>query len=396
MYKRQPLYAEKVDMNRVKDFLSKSTNGNSLTHLVYLGDKKIFWALNGTAMIPYTKFNDKIIVLSDPVVPRENLSDCIQEFQKYLDTYGYKASFLQVAEENLSIYHDNGYYFFKLGEEAVVNLETFNLIGSKKSSFRNLLRRFEKDGYSFSVMEAPHTEEFIEKIKSISDEWLGGRKEKSFSMGWFNEAYLQKGPIAILRDNNKNEIIAFVSLMYCYDNKSMAIDLMRFRKKVPNSTMEFLLLSIILYCQEKGFKKFNLGEAPLSNVGLTPGSHLLEKFARLVYNYGQVFYSFSGLRRFKQKFGPTWEAKYLAYSSFLSLPDILIDSSVMTSRVPKYIENTILDDDLDAEKLDLKRQAKTQNIEHTLENKLSSDTKVDSQTLKDSKESKINSKNNEN
>ena len=68
----------------------------------------------------------------------------------------------------------------------------------------------------------------------------------------------------------------------------------------------------------------------------------------------------------------------------------------MTSRVPKYIENTILDDDLDAEKLDLKRQAKTQNIEHTLENKLSSDTKVDSQTLKDSKESKINSKNNEN
>ena len=215
-------------------------------------------------------------------------------------------------------------------------------------------------------------------------------------MGWFNEAYLQKGPIAILRDNNKNEIIAFVSLMYCYDNKSMAIDLMRFRKKVPNSTMEFLLLSIILYCQEKGFKKFNLGEAPLSNVGLTPGSHLLEKFARLVYNYGQVFYSFSGLRRFKQKFGPTWEAKYLAYSSFLSLPDILIDSSVMTSRVPKYIENTILDDDLDAEKLDLKRQAKTQNIEHTLENKLSSDTKVDSQTLKDSKESKINSKNNEN
>lgn len=395
-----PLYAEKVDMNRVKDFLSKSTNGNSLTHLVYLGDKKIFWALNGTAMIPYTKFNDKIIVLSDPVVPRENLSDCIQEFQKYLDTYGYKASFLQVAEENLSIYHDNGYYFFKLGEEAVVNLETFNLIGSKKSSFRNLLRRFEKDGYSFSVMEAPHTEEFIEKIKSISDEWLGGRKEKSFSMGWFNEAYLQKGPIAILRDNNKNEIIAFVSLMYCYDNKSMAIDLMRFRKKVPNSTMEFLLLSIILYCQEKGFKKFNLGEAPLSNVGLTPGSHLLEKFARLVYNYGQVFYSFSGLRRFKQKFGPTWEAKYLAYSSFLSLPDILIDSSVMTSRVPKYIENTILDDDLDAEKLDLKRQEKIQNMEHTLENKLSSDAKVDSQTLKDSKhidkESKINSLNNEN
>lgn len=351
-----PIYSAKVDMNKVKEFLSNTKSGNSLTHLVYLGDKKIFWGLNGTAMIPFTKFNDKIIVLSDPVVPREKLSDCIQEFQKYLDTYGYKASFLQVAEENLSIYHDNGYYFFKLGEEAVVNLETFNLVGSKKSSFRNLLRRFAKDGYSFSVVEPPHTKDVIEKIKNISDQWLGSRKEKSFSMGWFNEAYLEKGPIAILKDDNKDEIIAFVSLMNCYDGKSMAIDLMRFKKKVPNSTMEFLLLSIILYCQDKGYKRFNLGEAPLSNVGLTPGSHLIEKFARLVYNYGQVFYSFSGLRRFKQKFGPEWEAKYLAYSSFLSLPDILIDSSVMTSRVPKDIEKFVMDDDLDEEKLKIKRE----------------------------------------
>ncbi|MDO4534357.1 MAG: phosphatidylglycerol lysyltransferase domain-containing protein [Clostridium perfringens] len=343
-----PIYSEKVDMNRVKEFLSETNNGNSLTHLTYLGDKKVYWALNGEAMIPYAKFNDKIIVLSDPIVPRERLSDCIQEFQKYLDIYGYKASFLQIAEENLSIYHDNGYYFFKLGEEAVVNLETFNLVGSKKSSFRNILRRFEKDGYSFEIIEPPYTKEFLEKIKNISDEWLGGRKEKSFSIGWFNEAYLKKAPIAILKDNNKDEIIAFVSLMYCYDGKSIAIDLMRFRKKVPNSTMEFLFLSIILYFQAKGYKRFNLGEAPLSSVGLTPGSHLLEKFARLLYNYGQVFYSFSGLRRFKQKFKPEWEAKYLAYSSFLSLPDILIDMSVMTSRVPKDVANYIIDSDLDS------------------------------------------------
>ncbi len=362
-----PIYSEKVDMNKVKEFLTKTTSGNSLTHLTYLGDKKVYWALNGEAMIPYTKFNDKIVVLSDPVVPRERLSDCIQEFQSYLDIYGYKASFLQVAEENLSIYHDNGYYFFKLGEEAVVNLETFNLVGSKMSSFRNILRRFEKDGYSFEIINPPYTKEFLEKLKNISDEWLGGRKEKSFSIGWFNEAYLKKAPIAILKYNNTDEIIAFVSLMYCYDGKSIAIDLMRFRKKVPNSTMEFLFLNIILYFQEKGYKRFNLGEAPLSSVGLTPGSHLLEKFARLIYNYGQVFYSFSGLRRFKQKFKPEWEAKYLAYSSFLSLPDILIDTSVMTSRVPKDVENYIIDYDL-SHNSDFHETKVTEHKEKTLVN----------------------------
>lgn len=321
---------ESIDRNRLSEFLNNTTYGNALTHLTYLGDKDLFWALDGTALVPYTKHKDKIIVLGDPIVGRDKLSQCIQEFQSFLDDYGYKPSFYQVDEDNLSIYHDNGYYFFKLGEEAVVDLETFNLIGSKKSSFRNILRRFEKDGFRFEVIEPPFTAEFIQQLKVVSDEWLGDRKEKGFSMGWFDQEYLQRAPIAILRDLD-DEIIAFISIMYSYDGESVAIDLMRLRKNVPNSTMEYLMLSLILYFKGKAYKRFNLGEAPLSNVGFTPNSHLQEKVARLIYNYGQVFYSFVGLRKYKEKFSPQWEPRYLAYSSFFSLPDILMDCIIVSS-----------------------------------------------------------------
>ncbi|MGL5314984.1 MAG: phosphatidylglycerol lysyltransferase domain-containing protein [Peptostreptococcaceae bacterium] len=328
---KDSLYNNGVDTDMVSEFLGNSNCGDALTHLVYLGDKNIFWALDGKAMIIYSKFKDKIFVLGNPVVERENLSSCIQEFQQFLDLYGYKPTFFQIDENNLPIYHDNGYYFFKLGEEAVVDLEEFNLVGSKKSSFRNTLRRFEKEGYCFEVVNQPFNKDFLDELKVISKEWLGSKKEKGFSMGWFDEEYLQKAPIAIVKNKNNNEIIAFISIMYNYDGESVSIDLMRHKKEIPNSTMEYIILNSILYFKEAGYKKFNLGEAPLSNVGFNQNSHNQEKIARLVYNYGQVFYSFTGLRKFKQKFGPNWEPRYLAYSNFMKLPEILLDSSRMVS-----------------------------------------------------------------
>ena len=338
---KDAIYNQGIDIDRIDEFLNNTNCGDALTHLVYLGDKNIFWSLDGNAMIIYSKFKDKIIVLGNPVVERQHLGECIQEFQSFLDIYGYKPTFFQIDEKNLPIYHDNGYYFFKLGEEAVIDLEEFNLVGSKKSSFRNILKRFEKDGYSFEVINPIFNEEFIGELKDVSDEWIGDRKEKGFSMGWFDKEYLQKAPIAIVRNNNTDKIIAFIYMMYNYDGKSVSMDLMRSKKETPNSTMEYIILSSILYFKEAGYKYFNLGEAPLSNVGFTQSSHVQEKIARLVYNYGQVFYSFTGLRNFKQKFGPKWEPRYLAYSKFLELPEILLDSSIIVSSSKKnnFIKN---------------------------------------------------------
>ena len=40
----------------------------------------------------------------------------------------------------------------------------------------------------------------ISEIKLISDIWLEKRKEKGFSLGFFNEDYIQSSPIAIFKN----------------------------------------------------------------------------------------------------------------------------------------------------------------------------------------------------
>ena len=329
-----PLY-EAPDFERLSRFL-EDQKGDALSHLLFLGDKNLFWAAEGKIVIPYAKYRDLIVVLGDPVGEQDSLSAAIQEFQNFLDKYGYEAAFYEVTDRNFKAYHENGYYFFKLGEEAIVDLEAFSLAGVSKRNQRHTINSFRKKGYSFEIIDPPFDEGFFAQCREISEEWLGGRREKGFSMGWHDEEYLQRSPIATLRDPD-GELLAFVSLMPSYDgNLSMSTDLMRLRKEVPHGTMDFIFLSLIQYLQENNFKYFNLGMAPLSNVGISPYSHSKEKIARLAFTYGKFFYSFEGLRKYKEKYDPVWRPRYLAYPQLISLPATLLQISMLVSSGSKH------------------------------------------------------------
>jgi phosphatidylglycerol lysyltransferase len=56
---------------------------------------------------------------------------------------------------------------------------------------------------------------------------------------------------------------------------------------------------------------------------LAPSWH---RVARLLFEHGESFYNFRGLRSFKAKFDPVWEPRYLAatggVASLLTLTDV--------------------------------------------------------------------------
>jgi phosphatidylglycerol lysyltransferase len=57
----------------------------------------------------------------------------------------------------------------------------------------------------------------------------------------------------------------------------------------------------------------------------------LERAARLLFLFGEHFYNFRGLRRFKEKFHPRWEPRYLAVPAEWQVPRVLIDAAAITS-----------------------------------------------------------------
>ncbi|PFO04817.1 lysylphosphatidylglycerol synthetase [Bacillus sp. AFS076308] len=307
-------------------------SGKVLSHLIFLHDKYIFWNSKRDVLISFQKYADKLIILGDPVGEKQDFSNAIEEFQEAADLYGYTPVFYQVSDDMLPYLHGHGFAFFKLGEEAFVDLKTFTLKGNKMQGLRALKNKFNGEQYYFEMLKPPYTNVIMEELRKISDEWLLGRKEKGFSLGYFNEDYLNRAPIAIVKDK-EDHILGFMSIMYVYDDyKTVSVDLIRVQPSAPEGIIDFFFLSVIDWAVQKGYQRFNMGMAPLSNVGLSKFSFLSEKIAAQIFLHGHFIYQFQGLRKFKEKYTDIWEPKYLAFRRKSSLPFIMAQIALLISK----------------------------------------------------------------
>ena len=168
----------------------------------------------------------------------------------------------------------------------------------------------------------------MDELAAISERWLADHnvREKRFSLGAFRPDYIAAQPVAVIRHDGR--IVAFASLLLTNEKQEASIDLMRFAD-APASTMEILILRLILHFQAEGYKWFSLGMAPLSGLPESGvAGPLWYQVGRSVFDHGEKFYNFSGLRAFKSKFAPEWRPRYLAISGgadpILTLADIAV------------------------------------------------------------------------
>jgi len=302
--------------------------GKMLSHLILLHDKYVYWNDKRNILICFQKYADKLVILGDPIGEEQDLSNAIEEFQEKADRYGFTLVFYQVSDEMMSLLHNQGFAFFKLGEEASVDLADFSIQDATTSINEYLCQ----ENYSFEVLEPPFTNELFQELRALSNEWLQGSKEKGFSTGYFDENYLNKAPIAVVRDDKK-QLNAFMSMMNTYDeNQTIAADLIRFRPGTEANLVDYLFISVMIWAKKQGYSHFNLGMAPLANVGLSRFAFLSEKIAAQIFIHGHFLYHFQGLRKFKGKYTNLWEPKYLAYRRKSSLPIIMAQISLLLSK----------------------------------------------------------------
>ena len=109
-----------------------------------------------------------------------------------------------------------------------------------------------------------------------------------------------------------DRIVAFATLMAPDVLRiEAAIDLMRQLPDAPPGTMDFLFANMMLFCQSQGYQRFGLGMAPMSGMEQHQLASRWHRFGRMMFQHGERFYNFRGLRSFKDKFDPEWEARYM-------------------------------------------------------------------------------------
>jgi phosphatidylglycerol lysyltransferase len=304
---------------------------DTIANLALLGDKSLMFSETGQSMIMYGVSGRSWVALGDPLGPESERGELAWRFRESADEHGGWPVFYEVSARHLPIYIDLGLTLLKLGEEAIVPLAGFSLDGGSRKALRRTRKDAMKAGASFEVIPPEETHNFLPGLKEISDEWLAAKrtKEKGFSLGRFDERYLQSFPVALIRVGDA--VVAFANVWLGADHAELSVDLMRYTSVAPPGVMEYLLIELMLWGRENGYQRFNLGMSPLSGIENRSLAPLWNRIGALLFSRGEPFYNFQGLRLYKEKFDPVWEPRYLASPGGLVLPRILTNVASLIS-----------------------------------------------------------------
>jgi phosphatidylglycerol lysyltransferase len=293
------------------------------------GDKRLLFSDAGDAFLMYQIAGHSWIALGDPVGAAQGAEELVWRLHEMSDHHGGQTVFYQVSGERLALYVDLGLAALKIGEEARVSLSDFSLEGGARADLRQAHRRAQRDGAGFEVVAPEALDQLMPQLQRISDAWLADKAtgEKRFSVGAFTPQYLRQFPVAVVRSEGR--LWAFANLWTTGTREELSVDLMRFDPAAPRGVMDFLFIELMLWGRREGYRWFNLGMAPLSGLEAHPLAPAWHRVGNFVFRHGEHFYNFEGLRRYKAKFDPAWEPRYLVAPGGIALPRVLVDVSVL-------------------------------------------------------------------
>ena len=296
---------------------------NSISYFALSEEKAYFFSTSRKTIISYVLEGNVAVVAGDPIGPESELVEALEEFSEFCHQQDWTIVLWQVSNDLADVYRSVGLHLLKIGEDAVINAQTFTLKGGAMANVRSSAKRAEKDGVRvvFYHGQVEDTEQLVQ-MEQISKKWLAqkGGTEMGFSMGQFDPEGDPEQVTALAVDDS-NSVHAFVTFVPIYGRRGWGLDLLRRAERCAPGTMELLLARSIEYLKLCGAEMVSLGLAPMSNANNEDISFLDSSIDFLTHRFGNLSKSQS-LFNFKKKFQPTWESRYLVFSNTLTLPKI--------------------------------------------------------------------------
>ncbi|MGH7022336.1 MAG: phosphatidylglycerol lysyltransferase domain-containing protein [Caulobacteraceae bacterium] len=319
------------DYGRVRAILASAESAEPGSNLALRGDKRFLFSASGGSFLMFGVRGRSWIALGSPVGRRADQLELLWRFRELADSHAARAGIYGVGPEGLPDLVELGFAIQKVGETAAVPLESFSVEGRRLGNIRRSWRKTGEEGGCFAVVGAGEAGPIMADLKRVSDEWLshhaGG--EKTFSLGGFEAHYVSEFPIAVVRAGGR--IVAFASLWTTGAGATFSMDLMRYADDAPKNVMDFLFVELMRWGQEQGYRAFEFGMAPLAGLQERRLAPIMSRVGRLLFERGEEIYNFRGVRRFKDKYDPVWQPRYIAAPHKWAIPILLADVGLLSS-----------------------------------------------------------------
>ena len=345
--------------------LIRAYGGHTLAFFGLAPENAHFLAPGGEGLVSYRLTSNVVIVLGDPVCAPGAVEQVTRHFLDFCALHGWCVAFYQVYPEHLATYRALNLHAFKIGEEAIIDPQTFTLSGSAMAKIRFNCHHAEREGVSIQWYEGVPPAAAMHQLEQVSSVWLEHRagkdaSETGFSMGRLDELIetaQRADTVADLSTSSNGshrtvprlvtgvattcsgEACACVTFTPIYGSSTgeatapgnqsgvqgwgWTVDLMRRTPEAPRGVMELLLVHAIERFRSCGAQLVSLGVVAWADTRqeMTP---LQRQLASFVTDRLHLLESRRTLFTFKEKFHPRWQSRYVVASATLALPKIAL------------------------------------------------------------------------
>ncbi len=267
-----------------------------------LGTDREVHDLRRGGLVSFVRQGRWAVMGGDPIAPpggeRETLDDTVELMTRLRA----RAAFVAVVDA--APYVERGMWAFPVADDALVDLARFSLGGKRMANVRHSVSAAARAGLSV----APWSPAFGADAAKVSAQWLATKRggEMGFTLGRYDPDQMNGLDCRAALDGD-GRVVGLVT-WHSYDNgRGRVLDLMRRTPDAPNPTMDFLIAQSLLEFASAGVATASLGSVPRSHGGLA-----------------ERVYPTVSLRRYKNKFAPRWEPRYLATPGRASVPAALV------------------------------------------------------------------------
>jgi lysyl-tRNA synthetase class 2 len=313
---------------RVRELLERHGGRDSLGYFALRRDKSVIFSPSGKAAISYRVHTGVMLASGDPIGDPEAWPGAMQEFLTEADRHAWLPAVMGCSELGGQVWvREAGLKALELGDEAIVEPESFTLEGRAMRNVRQMVARVERAGYTAQVRrvrDIPAPE--IQEIRHVAAAWRGAEVERGFSMalGRFGEAGdAECVAVTAHKDGQLRALLHFVP----WGCDGLSLELMRRDRSADPGLNEFMIAHALQLAGDFGVRRVSLNFAVFRSAlerGERLGAGPVLRFWRRLLLIASRWFQIESLYRFNAKFRPIWEPRFVCYPSARSIARVAL------------------------------------------------------------------------
>jgi lysylphosphatidylglycerol synthetase-like protein (DUF2156 family) len=290
---------------------------STLDYFALRSDKQ--WFFHRDSLVAYAVYGGVCLISPDPIGPRNEREQVWGAFRRFADDHGWVTSVMGAGEEWLPVYRDSGMHNIYLGDEAVVQVQSFTLAGGDMKGLRQAHNRIKKHGYTATFHDPSRLDAGLRyELTDLMSLSRRGEHERGFSM-MLGRVFDPRdtGLLLTVVRGPDGGAAAMCQFVPARGIRGYSLDLMRRDPSDhPNGLLDFALVSTIEHLQTRGAEGLSLNFAALrSTLSGDRGDGTMQRaerwFLKRLSNFAQI----ESLWRFNAKYEPEWLPRYVVFDT---------------------------------------------------------------------------------